>query len=98
MKIFYLITFFILGSLFGSFLTVVGCRLPKGEDFIKNRSHCDKCGHELSLLDMIPFISYFYLKGRCRYCKVKFGSLSNWMEFFTGVLFSSFTPTSSCFF
>lgn len=88
MKIFYLITFFIFGSLFGSFLTVVGCRLPKDEDFIKNRSHCDKCGHELSLLDMIPFISYFYLKGRCRYCKVKFGSLSNWMEFFTGVLFS----------
>ena len=88
MKIFYLITFFILGSLFGSFLTVVGCRLPKGEDFIKKRSHCDKCGHELSLLDMVPFISYFCLKGRCRYCKTKFGSLSNWMDFFTGVLFA----------
>lgn len=88
MKIFYLITFFILGSLFGSFLTVVGYRLPKGEDFIKKRSHCDKCGHDLSLLDMVPFISYFLLKGRCRYCKVKFGSLSNWMEFFTGILFA----------
>lgn len=88
MNSFYLITFFILGSLFGSFLTVVGFRLPKGEDFIKTRSHCDKCGHDLSLLDMVPFISYFFLKGRCRYCKEKFGSLSNWMEFFTGVLFA----------
>ena len=88
MSLFYLITFFLLGTLFGSFLTVVGFRLPKGEDFIKTRSHCDKCGHDLSLLDMIPFISYLFLKGRCRYCKVKFGSLSNWMEFFTGVLFA----------
>ena len=88
MNLFYLITFFILGSLFGSFLTVVGFRLPKGEDFIKKRSHCDSCGHDLSLLDMIPFISYFCLRGRCRYCKVKFGSLSNWMEFFTGILFA----------
>lgn len=88
MNIIYLITFFILGSLFGSFLTVVGYRLPKGEDFIKTRSHCDSCGHDLSLLDMVPFISYFCLQGRCRYCKEKIGSLSNWMEFFTGVLFA----------
>ncbi len=88
MKIFYLITFFILGSLFGSFLTVVGYRLPKGEDFIKTRSHCDNCGHELSFLDLVPFISYFCLRGRCRYCKVKFSSLSNSMEFFTGILFA----------
>lgn len=88
MNLLYLITFFILGSLFGSFLTVVGCRLPKGEDFIKTRSHCDNCGHDLALIDMVPFISYFILRGRCRYCKVKFGSLSNWMEFFTGILFA----------
>ena len=88
MKVVFLITFFILGTLFGSFLTVIGFRLPKGEDFIKTRSHCDNCGHELSLLDMIPFISYILLKGKCRYCKVKFGSLSSWMEFFTGILFA----------
>ena len=88
MNLFYLITFFILGSLFGSFLSVVGVRLPKGEDFIKTRSHCDKCGHDLSMLDMVPFISYFFLRGKCRYCKEKFGSLSNWMEFFTGILFA----------
>lgn len=87
MKIFYLIIFFILGCLFGSFLTVIGTRLPRGEGFIKGRSHCDECLHELSFLDMIPIISYIFLHGRCRYCKKKISSLSTYMELFTGILF-----------
>lgn len=88
MEILYLIIFFILGMLFGSFLTVVGSRIPKGEDFIKGHSHCDKCKHELSLLDMIPIFSYLFLRGRCRYCHTKIDGLSTYMEFFTGILFS----------
>ena len=66
MNIVYLIIFFILGTLFGSFFTVIGLRLPNHEDFIKTRSHCDSCNHELSLLDMIPILSYVFLKGKCR--------------------------------
>ena len=88
MNIVYLIIFFILGTLFGSFFTVIGLRLPNHEDFIKTRSHCDSCNHELSLLDMIPILSYIFLKGKCRYCQTKINSLSTYMEFFTGVLFS----------
>lgn len=88
MNIVYLIIFFILGTLFGSFFTVIGLRLPNHEDFIKTRSHCDSCNHELSLLDMIPILSYVFLKGKCRYCQTKINSLSTYMEFFTGVLFS----------
>ena len=34
MSILYLIIFFILGSLMGSFYTVLGLRIPKKEDFI----------------------------------------------------------------
>ena len=88
MNIVYLIIFFILGTLFGSFFTVIGLRLPNHEDFIKTRNHCDSCNHELSLLDMIPILSYVFLKGKCRYCQTKINSLSTYMEFFTGVLFS----------
>ena len=58
MKILYLIIFFILGTLMGSFYTVIGSRLPKGESFIKGRSHCDHCNNKLSFLDMIPIISF----------------------------------------
>ena len=54
----YLIIFFILGLFMGSFYTVIGLRLPKHENFITNRSYCDKCHHELSFLDMIPILSY----------------------------------------
>lgn len=88
MNTLYLIIFFVLGMLFGSFFTVIGLRLPKGENFIVNRSYCDKCYHELSLLDMIPILSFLLLRGKCRYCHAKIDSLSSYMEFFTGVLFS----------
>lgn len=35
----------------------------------KGRSMCAKCGHRLSVLDLIPVVSWLTLKGRCRYCK-----------------------------
>lgn len=88
MNILYLIIFFILGTLFGSFFTVIGLRLPNHEDFIKTRSHCDECNHQLSLLDMIPIVSYILLGGKCRYCKFPIDSLSTYMELFTGILFA----------
>ncbi len=88
MDILYLIIFFILGLFMGSFYTVIGLRLPNRENFITNRSYCDKCHHELSLLDMIPILSYLFLRRRCRYCHSRIDSLSTYMEFFTGVLFA----------
>lgn len=87
MKEVYLIIFFILGAHMGSFLTVVGLRAPKGENFINKKSHCDSCGHILHLYEMIPIISYIIQKGRCRYCHKKIDIMALYMEFFTGVLF-----------
>lgn len=88
MVTFYTIIFFIIGLLMGSFFTVVGLRLPRGENFITNHSYCDKCHHKLSLLDMIPIVSYFLLRRRCRYCRAKIDDLSTYMELFTGILFA----------
>ena len=82
----YTVIFFILGTCLGSFYTVVGLRLPKKESFITKRSHCDNCKHDLSLLDMVPIVSYLLLRGKCRYCKKKVDSLSTYMELFTGIL------------
>ena len=72
----------------GSFYTVVGLHLPNHEPFLTNRSHCDICNHKLSFLDMIPIISYIFLRGKCRYCHTKFSNLSTYMELFTGILFA----------
>ena len=88
MNIVDLIIFFIFGTFFGSFFTVVGLRMPKDEDYLSSHSHCDNCLHKLSFLDMIPIFSYLFLKGKCRYCKAKISSLSTWMELFTGTLFA----------
>ena len=84
----YLIIFFILGTLFGSFFTVIGLRLPKNENFTTTHSHCDSCNHELKLYEMIPIFSYLLQRGRCRYCKAKIEPLSTFVEFFTGLLFA----------
>ncbi len=88
MDILYLIIFFIFGTFFGSFFTVIGLRLPQGIPFLLGHSHCDSCNHKLSLLDMIPLLSFLFLKGKCHYCHKKISPLSFWMELFTGVLFT----------
>ncbi len=87
MKILYCIIFFILGLHMGSFFTVIGFRSPKGEDYVRGRSYCDNCHHMLSLLDMIPILSFLFLRGKCRYCKCKISPVSTYMELFTGLLF-----------
>lgn len=89
MDILNIIIFFILGIIFGSFFTVVGLRLPRNEKFNTNKSYCDHCKHELSFFDMIPIISYLFLRGKCRYCGKKIDFLFPFMEFFTGVLFAT---------
>jgi len=88
MQLIYLIIFFILGTYFGSFYTVIGLRLPKHIDFIKGRSHCDNCKHDLSVFDLVPIISYVLLRGKCRYCGTKISPVSTYMEIFCGVLFA----------
>ena len=101
MNISLLIIFFILGTFFGSMYTVIGQRLPKNENFVTARSHCDNCKHTLSLIDMVPILSYIFLRGRCRYCHSKIDITSTFMEFFSGVLFATayyvFGPTYELF-
>ena len=58
----------ILGLAAGSFLNVVIYRLPRQKGFLKGRSFCPHCRHTLGPLDLIPVLSFIFLKGRCRYC------------------------------
>lgn len=59
----------ILGAVVGSFANVVIGRLPKGESVVRPPSHCPRCKHRLSPLELIPIISWLVLRGRCRNCK-----------------------------
>lgn len=75
---------FVLGSAVGSFLGVIVDRLDTKEPFWKGRSHCDHCRHNLRALDLIPIISYFTLKRKCRYCHKKLSWFYPLIEFLTG--------------
>jgi len=77
---------FLLGVSIGSFLNVLIDRLPQ-ERKITGRSVCDYCHHQLSWYDLIPILSFFLLKGRCRYCRKKIIFQYPLVEFLTGVFF-----------
>jgi leader peptidase (prepilin peptidase)/N-methyltransferase len=36
---------------------------------VKGRSMCLHCGHDLAPKDLVPVLSWLYLRGKCRYCK-----------------------------
>lgn len=61
----------IIGLVFGSFGNAWAYRIVHNEKIARGRSHCPKCGHVLSALDLVPLFSYLFLKGKCRYCKEK---------------------------
>jgi leader peptidase (prepilin peptidase)/N-methyltransferase len=60
--------FTLTGVAFGSFLNVCIDRLPLKKSLVYPDSHCDACQRRLTSLDMIPVVSYLWLRGRCRYC------------------------------
>ena len=59
---------FIFGVSIGSFLNVVIDRLPFGKP-LTGRSVCDHCGRKLSFVDLVPILSFCYLKGKSRCCR-----------------------------
>lgn len=81
------IVWFIIGTFLGSFYLVIGTRLPKGEDVVFSRSHCDKCKKELKWYNLIPLFSYAIQGGKCSFCHEKISSDHFWIEISTGLLF-----------
>lgn len=59
------------GMCVGSFCNVLIFRIPKGEDFVRTRSHCMSCGHTLRWYELIPVVSFVLQRGRCRACGAK---------------------------
>jgi leader peptidase (prepilin peptidase)/N-methyltransferase len=57
------------GAVVGSFLNVCIHRLPHGESLAFPPSHCPACGHRLAPFDLVPVLSYLWLRGKCRYCR-----------------------------
>ncbi|MBM6615110.1 prepilin peptidase [Desemzia sp. RIT804] len=68
MSILSLFPLLIYGLIWGSFLTVVGLRIPLNQPIIFSRSCCPHCQHTLSSKELIPLFSILFQKGKCRHC------------------------------
>ncbi len=74
--------FFIIGTFFWSFSTVLIERWKHGKGGILfGRSECPHCHHALRATSLIPILSYIFQWGKCRDCNTKI---------------SSFYPVSEC--
>lgn len=88
MNVFITVTLFIIGTIFGSFYNVVGYRIPKGESILYPSSHCTKCNHKLKAFELIPILSFIFLRGKCNSCKTKISFFYPIFELLTGIAFS----------
>jgi leader peptidase (prepilin peptidase)/N-methyltransferase len=76
------------GLAFGSFINVAIDRIPRGRS-LQGRSHCDACGRELRLLELLPVVSYAALRGRCAGCHRAIGVRSPLMEASSGIAYGA---------
>ena len=79
---------FVFGVSVGSFLNCLIYRLEIGKKPTGN-SFCPNCKHQLSVLDLVPILSYLLLRGKCRYCGENISIQYPLVEFITGILFLS---------
>lgn len=75
------------GLIFGSFTNVIIARIPHGESVVTPSSHCPRCGHRLGVLDLVPVLSWLFLKGKCRYCQEAISIRYPAVELLTAALF-----------
>ena len=78
-----------IGASAGSFLNVVADRLPAGQSLVTPRSHCSGCERRIPVHDLIPVLSYLWLRGRCRHCRERIPPRVVAVEIVTGALFLS---------
>lgn len=64
----------------GSFLGTLILRLPEGRPVFLDRSRCEACGHTLGAADLVPLVSWLFLKGRCRHCAARLGTFYSLIE------------------
>jgi leader peptidase (prepilin peptidase)/N-methyltransferase len=91
------------GLAIGSFVNLLIDRLPRmlerqwAEDLTASdakpyhlaapASHCDHCLTPLSWYELIPVLSWLWLRGRCRHCGAAIGLRSPFVEAFIALLF-----------
>lgn len=78
----------IFGFVIGSFLNVIIYRVPRGESIWTPGSHCPICNHFLRPWELIPVISFLFLRGKCNKCGISISLRYPAIEILTGILFT----------
>lgn len=79
----------LLGLVFGSFVTALVYRQRQGLSMWARHSVCPHCKHALSTKDLVPVVSYVWQGGKCRYCGQAIGRQYMAVELLSGLLFVS---------
>ncbi|MDP2855677.1 MAG: prepilin peptidase [bacterium] len=83
----------LLGLVVGSFINVLTLRWNPVEDnqvkkIVRGRSRCLHCGKNLRWFELIPILSFIFLRGRCRYCHKKLFLQYPLVEGLTALIFT----------
>ena len=57
------------GMVIGAYAGTIDYRIRKNLPLVTSECFCPCCGHTLSLYHQIPVLSFFLLKGKCRFCQ-----------------------------
>ncbi len=86
--------FFLFGLVIGSFINVLIYRLPRRLG-VNGRSICTSCKSKITWYDLIPLLSFVFLKGRCRKCRKSISITYPLVELLTGLIFFQFASSVS---
>lgn len=81
-----LVVAFLLGLSIGSFINAWSFRYDTGRSIL-SPSSCFSCRRNLSWLELVPLLSFVFLRGRCRACKTRISLQYPLVELITGIVF-----------
>lgn len=83
----FVLAFFALGAVVGSFVGVVSERVHTGQSFVSGRSRCNSCARMLDVRDLVPIASWLISQGACRVCRARIPVAYVVLEGALGLLF-----------
>jgi len=76
---------FLFGACVGSFLNVCIYRIPENKSIVFPGSFCPNCKNAIPFYLNIPILSYIFLWGKCRFCKIRISIRYPLIEALTGI-------------